>query len=145
LRYAYILRCDEVIKDGVGEITELRCSIDQETLGKNPSDGRKVKGIIHWVDARSAVTTEVRVYDHLFLKEDPDDVDEGMTFIDSLNPDSLETMSARVEPSLAKASPGDHFQFERLGYFCMDQDSSKEKPVFNKTVSLKDSWAKQAK
>jgi glutaminyl-tRNA synthetase len=145
LRYAYILRCDEVIKDGVGEITELRCSIDQETLGKNPSDGRKVKGIIHWVDARSAVTTEVRVYDHLFLKEDPDDVDEGKTFIDSLNPDSLETMSARVEPSLAKASPGDHFQFERLGYFCMDQDSSKEKPVFNKTVSLKDSWAKQAK
>jgi glutaminyl-tRNA synthetase len=145
LRYAYILRCDEVIKDGAGEITELRCSIDQETLGKNPSDGRKVKGIIHWVDARSAVTTEVRVYDHLFLKEDPDDVDEGMTFIDSLNPDSLETMSARVEPSLAKASPGDHFQFERLGYFCMDQDSSKEKPVFNKTVSLKDSWAKQAK
>jgi glutaminyl-tRNA synthetase len=143
LRYAYILRCDEVIKDGAGEITELRCSIDQETLGKNPSDGRKVKGIIHWVDARSAVTTEVRVYDHLFLKEDPDDVDEGMTFIDSLNPDSLETISARVEPSLAKASPGDHFQFERLGYFCMDQDSSKEKPVFNKTVSLKDSWAKQ--
>ncbi len=142
LRYAYILRCDEVVKDESGAVIELRCTIDKDTLGKNPADGRKVKGIIHWVDAKTAVTAEVRLYDHLFLLENPDEAGEGKTYIDALNPDSLKVVSAKLEPGLAAARPQERFQFERLGYFCADPDTSPNTPVFNKTVSLKDRWGK---
>lgn len=144
LRYAYIIRCDDVVRAPSGEITELRCSLDPETLGANPSDGRKVKGIIHWVCAQGGRPAEFRLYEHLFLKENPDDVDEGGTFLDSLNPESLRAVRGWVEPALAQAEPGTRFQFERVGYFCTDPDSQpSDHPVFNKTVSLKDSWARQ--
>jgi len=144
LRYAYIIRCDEVVCDPSGEISELRCSLDHETLGANPSDGRKVKGIIHWVCSQGGRPAEFRLYEHLFLKENPDDIDEGGTFLDSLNPESLRAVQGWVEPALAQAQPGTRFQFERVGYFCTDPDSRpSDHPVFNKTVSLKDSWARQ--
>jgi glutaminyl-tRNA synthetase len=137
LRNAYIIKCDEVIKNAAGEITELRCSCDLATLGKNPED-RKVKGVVHWVSAEKGIPAEVRLYDRLFTDAAPDrgDVD-FKTFI---NPQALEIVQAVIEPSLASAKAEERFQFEREGYFCVDPDSQPGKPVFNRTVGLRDSW-----
>lgn len=142
LRGAYVIRCDEVIRDDSGEIVELRCHCDLDTLGRNP-EGRKVKGVIHWVPASTAVPATVRLYDRLFEQENPADRNLG-DFRDSLNPDSLQVLEdCLVEPSLKGIGPGEHFQFEREGYFCTDsRDSTSDRPVFNRTVSLRDSWAK---
>ncbi|HEV3256875.1 MAG TPA: glutamine--tRNA ligase/YqeY domain fusion protein [Gemmataceae bacterium] len=144
LRWAYFLKCADVVKDKKsGEVVELHCTYDPATRGGNAPDGRKVKGTIHWVSAAHSVDAEVRLYDHLFLKPDPDDVDEGKDYRSNLNPNSLVTLkSCRVEPSLAGAAPGNRYQFERQGYFCVDPDSSAGALVFNRTVSLRDSWAK---
>ncbi|MCL5037381.1 MAG: glutamine--tRNA ligase/YqeY domain fusion protein [Chloroflexi bacterium] len=143
LRYAYFIKCNDVIKDDNGNVIELRCTYDPETLGGKAPDGRKVKATIHWLSAAHAIEGEVRLYDYLFTKENPDDVVEGGDWKSNLNPGSLEVLSsARLEPSLAGAKPGDRFQFERLGYFCVDKDSSDEKLVFNRTVTLRDTWAR---
>jgi len=145
LRYAYFIKCIKVVKDEeTGEVVELHCTYDPETRGGGSPDGRKVKATLHWVSADHAVEAEVRLYDHLFVKEDPDDAGEGQDFKSNLNPKSLETLtSCRVEPGLAGAAPGERYQFERLGYFCVDSaDSYKEKLVFNRTVTLRDTWTK---
>jgi len=144
LRYAYFITCKEVIKDpATGEITELRCTYDPATKGGDAPDGRKVKATLHWVSAAHAIPAEVRLYDHLFVKPDPDDVEEGKDYKSNLNPKSLEVLNdCKLEPSLKQAKPGDTYQFERLGYFCMDPDSTETKPVFNRTVTLRDTWAK---
>ena len=144
LRYAYLIRCDEVIRDAEGRVTELRCTYDPESSGGKSSDGRRVKGVIHWVSAAHAVRAEVRLFDRLFTRESLDDPEEGKTFLDYLNPESLRKVTGYLEPSLAEASVGDKFQVERTGYFCMDRDSAPGRPVFNRTVTLKDSWAKIA-
>ena len=144
LRYAYLIRCDEVIRDAEGRVTELRCTYDPESAGGKSSDGRRVKGVIHWVSAAHAVRAEVRLFDRLFTRASLDDPEEGKTFLDYLNPESLRKVTGYLEPSLAEASVGDKFQFERTGYFCMDRDSAPGRPVFNRTVTLKDSWAKIA-
>lgn len=137
LRNAYVIKCDEVIKDANGEVIELKCSVDVDTLGKNP-EGRKVKGVIHWVSAEKGVPAEVRIYDRLFSSEDPE---EGEDFLDNLNPDSLQIVQAVVEPSLAQASPENRFQFEREGYFVADRyDHTAKKPVFNRILDLRDSF-----
>ncbi|ALO46529.1 glutamine--tRNA ligase/YqeY domain fusion protein [Pseudohongiella spirulinae] len=143
LRGAYVIRCDEVIKDESGKVVELRCTADLDTLGKNP-EGRKVKGVIHWVPAHAALPAEVRIYDRLFNNANPDDKSLG-DFKNCLNPDSLQVLTGcLVEPSLAEAKAEDSFQFEREGYFCVDRrDSHADKLVFNRTVSLRDSWGKQ--
>ncbi|SFW97955.1 glutamine--tRNA ligase/YqeY domain fusion protein [Marinospirillum alkaliphilum] len=142
LRNAWVIRCDEVIKDASGEIIELRCSHDPDTLGKNP-EGRKVKGVIHWVSAEHGIPAEVRLYDNLFQVEAPD-ADKDVDFLQHLNPESLSVVQAVCEPSLASAEPEDKFQFERVGYFCADRREHQpgSKLVFNRTVGLKDSWAK---
>ena len=147
LRYAYFITCQEVVKDENGEIVELRCTYDPATRGGDSPDGRKVKGTIHWVSAKHATKAEVRLYDHLFTKENPIAADEGQDWKANLNPDSLNVLSdCYLEPSLARVEPGYRCQFERLGYFCMDPDSTPERPVFNRTVALRDSWKKmQAK
>ncbi|MBI4879257.1 MAG: glutamine--tRNA ligase/YqeY domain fusion protein [Planctomycetes bacterium] len=148
LRYACIIKCEEVVKDaGSGAVVELRCTYDPATLGGRAPDGRKVKGTIHWVSSAHALPAEARLYDHLFLKPDPEDVAAGEAFAAGLNPDSLQVLrGCLVEPSLASAAPGDHFQFERLGYFCVDPlDSGPGRTVFNRTVTLRDSWAKVEK
>lgn len=149
LRYGYIIQCEEVVKDpATGEITELRCSYDPATRsGTEEGNARKVKGTIHWVSATEHIKAEVRIYDRMFLSENPEDVPDGKTFLDNMNPDCLEVVTAMVEPELKQASPGDRFQFERLGYYCVDSvDSTPEKLVFNRTVPLRDSWGKmQAK
>jgi glutaminyl-tRNA synthetase len=138
LRAAGIIMCDEVVKNDAGNVTELRCTFD-------PDHSRKVKGTIHWVDATTAVDAEVRLYDHLFAVETPDDAPEGGTFLDNLNPHSLEVKTAKVEPSLAESQGGDRFQFERVGYFYVDPKLSQPgKPVFNRTVTLRDSWGKES-
>ena len=144
LRYAYLIRCDEVIRDAEGRVTELRCTYDPESAGGKSSDGRRGKGVIHWVSAAHAVRAEVRLFDRLFTRASLDDPEEGKTFLDYLNPESLRKVTGYLEPSLAEASVGDKFQFERTGYFCMDRDSAPGRPVFNRTVTLKDSWAKIA-
>ena len=144
LRYAYLIRCDEVIRDAEGRVTELRCTYDPESAGGKSSDGRRVKGVIHWVSAAHAVRAEVRLFDRLFTRASLDDPEEGKTFLDYLNPESLRKVTGYLEPSLAEASVADKFQFERTGYFCMDRDSAPGRPVFNRTVTLKDSWAKIA-
>lgn len=143
LRNAYVIRCERVIKDDDGEIVELRCSYDPATLGANP-EGRKVRGVIHWVPAREGIRAEVRLYDRLFRHPAPDQDRSVASFLEHLNPDSLHTLShAVVEPSLADASPGDRFQFEREGYFCVDRDSGGGRGlVFNRIVTLRDSWAR---
>ena len=143
LRYAYLITCNEVIKDVNGEIIELRCTCDLDSRGGQSPDGRKVKGTIHWVSAGNAIPAEVRLYDRLFSVSNPDDVPEGVDYKDNLNPDSLKTITALVEPCLKNANAGTNYQFERLGYFCVDQDTTDDKLVFNRTVTLKDSWAKQ--
>ena len=143
LRYAYFVTCTDVIKDENGNIVELHCTYDPATRGGDAPDGRKVKSTLHWVSAGHALEAQVRLYDHLFTKENPDDAVEGEDFKSNLNPNSLEILaSCRVEPSLAGAAPGSRYQFERLGYFCVDPDSSDSKLVFNRTVSLRDPWAK---
>ncbi len=143
LRYAYFIRCVDVVKDARGNVVELRCTYDPATKGGDAPDGRKVKATIHWVSAAHAIPAEVRLYDRLFLKENPDDADEGQDFLANLNPRSLEILTGcRVEPSLAGAASGSICQFERQGYFCVDRDSAGGGLVFNRAVSLKDEWAK---
>ena len=143
LRYAYFITCTDVVKDDAGEVVELHCTYDPATRGGDSPDGRKVKSTLHWVSAAHAIPAEVRLYDHLYAKENPADVAEGGDFKSSLNPNSLEVLaSCRVEPSLAGAKPGQRYQFERQGYFCVDPDSADERLVFNRTVSLRDSWAR---
>lgn len=147
LRNSYVIKCHSVIKDDEGNIIELRCTHDPDTLGKKP-EGRKVKGVIHWVSEQYSMPAEVRLYDRLFSVENPDGAareheDEDSHFLDFLNPDSLIVKAdARAELSLADTQPGNHYQFEREGYFTTDPDSTKDKLVFNRTVGLRDSWAK---
>ncbi len=143
LRYGYLITCQSAVKDEAGNIVELHCTYDPETRGGNTPDGRKVKSTIHWVSAAHAVDAEVRLYDTLFSKEDPNDVEEGQDFTANLNPNSLEVQTGcKVEPGLKDAVPGTRYQFERMGYFCVDPDSQPGKPVFNKTIGLRDTWAK---
>lgn len=142
LRYAYLIRCNEVIKDENGEVVELHCTYDPESAGGKSSDGRRVKGVIHWVPVKHAIKAEVRLFDRLFQNEDPNDVPEGTDWKTGINPDSLKVIEGFVEPSLANAEPLQSFQFERLGYFNVDYDSKPNKLVFNRTVTLRDSWAK---
>ncbi len=143
LRCAYFISCTEVVKDAHGEIIELRCTYDPATRGGDAPDGRKVKATLHWVSARHAIDVEVRLYDRLFVVEDPERTSEGKTFLDYLNPASLEVITdAKAEPALGQGRTGDTFQFERLGYFCVDRDTQPSKLVFNRTVSLRDTWAK---
>jgi glutaminyl-tRNA synthetase len=144
LRYAYFITCTGVSKDPrTGAVTELRCTYDPATKGGNAPDGRKVKGTIHWVSAAHAIQTEVRLYDHLFHKPDPDDVEEGEDYKSNLNPNSLEVLTAaRLEPSVQNAEIGSRYQFERLGYFSVDPDSAPGRPIFNRIVALMDTWAK---
>jgi glutaminyl-tRNA synthetase len=142
LRYAYLITCTEVIKDSEGKIVELRCTYDPATRGGNTPDGRKVKSTIHWVSADHALPAEIRLYDNLFVKEDPGDVEEGHDFTENLNPDSLEVLSGcKIEPSVRDAERGTKYQFERLGYYCIDRNSNDEL-VFNRTIGLRDTWAK---
>ena len=143
LRYAYFITCTGVIKDERGEVVELRCTYDPATRGGDAPDGRKVKATLHWVSAAHALDGEVRLYDHLFSVPDPSDVPDGQDFTDLLNPDSLQVLTGcKLEPSLGEVRPGDLFQFERQGYFCADPDSTPGKPVFNRAVTLKDTWAR---
>ncbi len=144
LRYAYFIKCVDVVKDETGKVVELHCTYDPKTRGGDAPDGRKVKATLHWVSASHALKAEVRLYDHLFTKANPNDVEEGKDIISNLNPKSLEVLtSCQIEPSLKNAKPGNRYQFERLGYFCVDSvDSSDKKLVFNRTVSLRDTWAK---
>ena len=145
LRCAYFITCREVVKDERGEIVELRCTYDSATRGGDAPDGRRVKATLHWVSAAHAVPVEVRLYDRLFSVEEPEKVPVGKTFLDNLNPRSLEVLrGSRAEPSVADSSVGARVQFERLGYFCMDPDSRAGALVFNRTVSLRDTWAKIA-
>ncbi|MBA3912927.1 MAG: glutamine--tRNA ligase/YqeY domain fusion protein [Acidobacteriales bacterium] len=146
LRYGYLVTCTSVVKNDDGEVVEVHCSYDPATRGGNTPDGRKVKSTIHWVSALHAVDAEVRVYENLFTKENPNEVDEGGDFTENLNPLSLATLTGcKLEPSLADVEPGTRYQFERLGYFCADPDSNPGKPIFNRTVALRDSWAKVEK
>jgi glutaminyl-tRNA synthetase len=141
LRYAYFLTCREVVKNGKGEVTELRCTYDPATRGGNAPDGRKVKATIHWVSATHSIPAEVRLYNPLFTKPDPTG---GEGFAADLNPNSLELLTeARLEPALAEARLEQPIQFERQGYFCLDRDSKTEKPVFSRTIGLRDTWAKE--
>lgn len=143
LRYGYLITCQSVVKDEAGNVIELHCTYDPATRGGNTPDGRKVKSTIHWVSAAHAVNTEVRLYETLFTKEDPNEVAEGQDFTASLNPHSLEVLTdCKVEPGLRDATPGARYQFERMGYFCVDPDSAPGSPVFNRTIGLKDTWAK---
>jgi glutaminyl-tRNA synthetase len=135
--------CTSVVKNDKGEVIEVHCTYDPATRGGNTPDGRKVKSTIHWVSAAHAIEAEVRLYDNLFSKENPNDVPEGQEFTVNLNPNSLEVVTnAKIEPSLAGAKVAERYQFERLGYFCVDPDTTAGKPVFNRTVALKDTWAK---
>ncbi|APZ94332.1 glutamine--tRNA ligase/YqeY domain fusion protein [Fuerstiella marisgermanici] len=146
LRWAYFIKCNDVVQDDDGNITEIHCTYDVETKGGNAPDGRKVKATMHWVSAQHAISAEVRLYDHLFVTEDPDDVeDESQTWQSNLNPDSLTVVEAKLEPSLAESKLGDRCQFERKGYFIVDQDSTSDRLVFNRIVTLKDAWAKAKK
>lgn len=142
LRYAYFVKCVDVIKDANGEITEIHCTHDPASRGGNSPDGRKVQGTIHWVSAQHAVKAEVRLFDRLFMSESPDDVPEGEDWKVNLNPESLKVTTGYLEPSLALSKPLDKFQFERIGYFCVDKDSKTDSIVFNRTATLKDSWSK---
>jgi glutaminyl-tRNA synthetase len=143
LRYGYLITCRSVVKDAEGNVVELHCTYDPETRGGNTPDGRKVKSTIHWVSAAHAVDAEIRLYDTLFAKENPDDAEEGQDFTANLNPNSLEVLTGcKVEPSLRDATPGARYQFERMGYFSVDSDSTAGKPVFNRTIGLRDTWAK---
>ena len=142
LKYAYIIKCDEVVKDNAGKVTELRCSVDFESKSGGATSNRKVKGTIHWVSAAHAIEAEVRLYDRLFTVSEPDVGGDFKTFI---NPHSLEVVTAKCEPALAEARPPERYQFERLGYFALDPDSTPDKQVWNRAITLKDTWAKEAK
>src|SRR5205085_12670102 len=143
LKYAYIIKCEEVVKDAEGNVVELRCSADLESKSGGATSNRKVKGTVHWVSAAHAIDAEVRLYDRLFTVPQPDA--DGADFKSFLNPSSLEVVQAKCEPSLADADPNVRYQFERLGYFALDPDSEQGKPVFNRTITLKDTWAKETK
>jgi glutaminyl-tRNA synthetase len=144
LRYGYFVTAQSVVKNEKGEVVEVHVTYDPATRGGNAPDGRKVKSTIHWVSAAHAINAEIRLYENLFSKENPDDVPEGQDFTANLNPNSLETVTdAKLEPSLKSAEPGARYQFERLGYFCVDTDSKPGAQVFNRTVALKDTWARK--
>jgi glutaminyl-tRNA synthetase len=146
LRYGYFITAQSVVKNEKGEVVEVRCTYDPASHGGNSPDGRKVKSTIHWVSAANAIDAEVRIYENLFSKENPNEIEDGKDVLDNLNPNSLEVITdAKLEPSLADAAAGSRHQFERLGYFCVDPDSKPGKPVFNRTVALKDAWAKVEK
>ena len=145
LRYAYFITCREAVTDASGNVTELRCVYDPESKGGQSPDGRKVKGTIHWLSAAHAIPARVRLYEHLFAVENPNAMPEGQTFLDAINPAALREIDARIEPALAQAPVGQTVQFERLGYFCKDRDSTEALPVYNRTTTLRDSWAKQGK
>ena len=145
LRYAYFITCREAILDDAGNVIELRCVYDPESRGGQSPDGRKVKGTIHWVSAQHAIPAEVRLYDQLFAVENPNATSEGQTFLDHINPHSLTVVEGLLEPALASLPVSDKVQFERLGYFCKDKDSTDARPVFNRTATLRDTWAKQEK
>jgi glutaminyl-tRNA synthetase len=145
LKHAYYITCVDVVKDDdTGEVTTVHCTYDPKTKGGWSQDGRKVKGTLHWVSAAHAFSAEVRLYDHLFAKENPNEVEEGGDFTSNLNPKSLEVLrQCRLEPGLSNAEPGSRYQFLRQGYFCVDaRDSTPGRPVFNRTVTLRDTWAK---
>ena len=142
LRNAYFITCTDIVKNADGEITEIHCTYDPKTRGGDAPDGRKVKGTLHWVSVAHAVQAEARLYDHLFLKPNPDDVDEGEDYTSNLNPNSLEVVPCYVEPSVIGSQVGARYQFERLGYFCVDRESTPERLCFNRTATLRDSWAK---
>ena len=142
LKYAYIIKCEEVVKDDAGDVIELRCSVDLDSKSGGLTAGRKVKGTIHWVSAAHAIDAEVRLYDRLFTVPEPD---AGGDFKSSINSNSLEVANAKCEPALANARPEERYQFERLGYFTLDPVSTAEKQVWNRTATLRDTWAKEAK
>jgi glutaminyl-tRNA synthetase len=142
LKYAYIIKCDEVAKDDAGNVIELRCTVDLESKSGGPTAGRKVKGTIHWVSVSQAIDAEVRLYDRLFTVPEPD---AGGDFKSFVNLNSLEIVKAKCEPALADARPEERYQFERLGYFAPDPDSTREKQIWNRMVTLRDTWAKEAK
>jgi glutaminyl-tRNA synthetase len=143
LKHGYLITYKDMVKDEDGNIVEIHCTYDPETRGGDAPDGRKVRGTLHWVSAPHAFDAEVRVYERLFLEEDPENVDEGETFIDNLTPESLEILTGcKMEPSLKETEPGDRYQFMRLGYFCTDPDTTEDHIVFNRTIALRDSWAK---
>jgi glutaminyl-tRNA synthetase len=143
LRYGYLVRCTGVVKNAAGEVIEVHCTYDPATRGGTTPDGRKVKSTIHWVSAEHALEAEVRLYETLFSKENPNEVEEGKDWLENLNPHSVETLTGcKVEPGLAEAQAGQRFQFERLGYFNVDTDSAQGRLVFNRIVGLKDAWAK---
>jgi glutaminyl-tRNA synthetase len=143
LRNAYFVTAQKVVKDAAGNVIEVQCTYDPASRGGNSPDGRKVKSTMHWVSARHAISAEIRIYDKLFANPNPGDVPEGGSYLDNLNPNSLEIISdAKLEPSLASAKIDDRYQFERVGYFCLDRDSAPGKLVFNRTLPLKDGWAK---
>jgi glutaminyl-tRNA synthetase len=143
LRNAYFVTAHSVVKDADGNVVEVHCTYDPASRGGNSPDGRKVKSTMHWVSAAHAISAQVRLYDKLFTKADPNDYPEGGSFLDNLNPESLEVVAdAKLEPSLKSAQVGAPYQFERVGYFCVDCDSTAERLVFNRTLPLKDSWAK---
>jgi glutaminyl-tRNA synthetase len=142
LKYAYIIKCNEVVKDEAGKVIELRCTVDLDSKSGGSTAGRKVKGTIHWVSAAQAIDAEVRLYDRLFSVPEPDASGDFKSFI---NPHSLEVVTAKCEPALASAHPAERYQFERLGYFALDPDSTGEKQVWNRTITLRDTWAKEAK
>src|SRR5260370_33286242 len=142
LKYAYIIKCEEVIKDAAGNLTELRCTADLDSKTGGATAGRKVKGTIHWVSAAHAVDAEVRLYDRLFTEAEPEK--DGRDFKSVLNPKSLEVVTAKCEPSLKDAKPELRYQFERIGYFALDKDSNSQTLIFNRTITLKDTWAKKA-
>jgi glutaminyl-tRNA synthetase len=143
LRNAFFITAKSVVKDAAGNIVEVHCTYDPASRGGNSPDGRKVKSTIHWVSAKHAIAAEIRIYDKLFTKADPTQLEEGEDFMSGLNPDSLEVIhDAKLEPSLASAKPQERYQFERVGYFCVDLDSKPDALVFNRTLPLKDTWAK---
>jgi glutaminyl-tRNA synthetase len=142
LRYAYFVTCVDVVKDEKGQIVELHCTYDPATRGGDAPDGRKVRGTLHWVSAPHAIKAEVRLYDRLFAKPEPFETEEGEDFKANINPNSLQVSTCMVEPTVQGAAPGTRYQFERKGYFCVDQDSTEERLVFNRTITLRDSWAK---
>ena len=143
LKGAYLVTYKDVVKDEDGNVVEVHCTHDPDSRGGEAPDGRKVRGTLHWVSAAHAVDAEVRVYDRLFLAEDPEDVEEGQTFLDNINPDSLEIITdCKAEPRVGEAKPGDRFQFMRIGYFCVDPDTTDGHVVYNRTIALRDTWAK---
>ena len=142
MKYAYFVKCDEVVKDELGNVVELRCSVDLDSKSGGPTAGRKVKGTIHWVNTSHAIEAEVRLYDRLFTVPEPD---SGGDFKSFINPNSLKVVTVKCEPGVADASPEERYQFERLGYFALDPDSRPEKQIWNRTVTLRDTWAKEVK